>query len=248
MATITLYTTDSSLLEAASVVTEVTEVTPSLWCVAAAATPFYPGGGGQAGDIGTIVGANGSFYVKSTRRRLDGVVDHLGTIEGHLVIGEPCVLTVNAPSRMLNTRLHSGGELVCMAIEEIRPGTPVTKANHRQGQSSITLGVEIAPTDRDRFLRDVEATARRLILAALPVSILTVDDADAAAAICGFKPSINNGPIRIVQISNFARPCAGTHVQCTTKVGGIRIRSFAVRGGETKIGYDLDGTSAEVGA
>lgn len=239
MRTIEIYLRNPDQLETCTIVTAVREAANGQWAVVLAETPFYPEAGGQAGDAGVLVGASGQLCVARTSRGVDDTVDHLGLMEGRFTVGETCKAIVDAATRTLHTRIHSGGELLCAAIEEVRPGTRITKANHRPGQASVTLGIEITKADREPLQQELEASVLRMIRASVPVDILTVHTLEEAAALCGFRPQIDSQAIRIVQIGAFARPCCGTHVRSTLEIGAVRIRSFSVRAGETRIGYDV---------
>src|SRR5204863_3171350 len=51
-------------------------------------TPFYPEGGGQVGDKGTLTWEGGRMEVRDTRRPVGGVIMHRGVItEGTLRTG-----------------------------------------------------------------------------------------------------------------------------------------------------------------
>ncbi|MFZ1522487.1 MAG: alanine--tRNA ligase-related protein, partial [Candidatus Saccharimonadales bacterium] len=82
-------------------------------------TVFYPQGGGQPYDMGLIETDDTKFIVEEVRYA-DGEVLHIGHYEGrHLIQGEDIRLVVDEQRRKLNTRLHSAGHILDMAVNEL---------------------------------------------------------------------------------------------------------------------------------
>src|SRR3989338_5307638 len=76
------------------------------WEIILDKTIFYPQGGGQPSDKGTIVGKHGTAHVKHVRMTGDTVI-HEGTLEGTLVAGEPVQCAIDWELRSHNMRVHS---------------------------------------------------------------------------------------------------------------------------------------------
>src|ERR1700690_3135848 len=74
-------------------------------------TIFYPQGGGQPSDKGTITGKNGIAHVKHVRLTRDTVV-HECSIEGSIEPNEGVHLKVNWKIRYHNMCIHSAGHVV----------------------------------------------------------------------------------------------------------------------------------------
>ena len=81
-------------------------------------TIFYPQGGGQPYDKGLIEGPSGKFLVEEVRF-VDGVVKHMGTLEGTLKPGDEVKCSVDEARRTLHSRLHSGGHVLDMAVNAL---------------------------------------------------------------------------------------------------------------------------------
>ena len=80
---------------------------------------FYPQGGGQPYDTGTISSGDIKFVVEEVRYA-EGEVLHIGRFEHvRFMEGEQVRCTVDAERRLLNTRLHSAGHVLDMAVNEL---------------------------------------------------------------------------------------------------------------------------------
>ena len=80
-------------------------------------TPFYAESGGQVGDTGEIVGANGTARVLDTQK--DGKTwVHSVEIEGELNEGDAVIATVDANRRRAIERAHSATHLLHAALRE----------------------------------------------------------------------------------------------------------------------------------
>ncbi len=83
-------------------------------------TCFYPRGGGQDWDTGTISDSESEFVVEEVRMDENGTVHHIGTFaKGEFSVGQKVVCEVNAERRLLNTRLHSAGHLIDLAADQL---------------------------------------------------------------------------------------------------------------------------------
>ena len=94
-------------------------------------TPFYAESGGQAGDIGSLAGATGSFKVTDTLKIQPEVFGHHGRLEaGVLKAGDRIDAGVDAINRSHTIRNHSATHLMHKALREVlgdhdrQPGNP----------------------------------------------------------------------------------------------------------------------------
>ena len=83
-------------------------------------TPFYAEGGGQVGDQGVLVGAEGRVDIKETTRPVPTLILHKGTVsKGRIREGEQLHLTVNATTRQDVSRNHTATHLVHAALRDL---------------------------------------------------------------------------------------------------------------------------------
>lgn len=126
-------------------------------------TCFYPRGGGQDWDTGTIKSVDGSavFAVQEVRLDENGVVHHIGAFQsGELKPDEEVACAVDTERRTINTRLHSAGHVVDLVVDRLklplvpgRGGTHVadlhdigkitiTKVKTKKGLTKVSYAVE----------------------------------------------------------------------------------------------------------
>ena len=83
-------------------------------------TTFYPQGGGQPYDKGSIEGPSGKFLVEEVRF-VDGAVKHIGKFEsGCFQTDETIKCLVDEARRALHSRIHSAGHVVDMAVTALK--------------------------------------------------------------------------------------------------------------------------------
>ncbi|MGH7238996.1 MAG: alanine--tRNA ligase-related protein, partial [Candidatus Saccharimonadales bacterium] len=94
-------------------------------------TCFYPRGGGQDWDMGTITNSGGSFAVEEVRLDENGDVRHIGSFtEGRFGAGDNVLCAVDGGRRFINTRLHSAGHVIDMAVDSLGLDWVATKGQH----------------------------------------------------------------------------------------------------------------------
>ena len=91
-------------------------------------TCFYPRGGGQDWDTGVILKGDEKFSVEEVRLDQDVVVWHIGSPHVDWPVGTKVKCEVNVERRTTNTRLHSAGHLVDMALQEFEQSWAPAKA------------------------------------------------------------------------------------------------------------------------
>lgn len=190
-------------------------------------TPFYPEGGGQVADTGTITAAGGQFLVEDVRKLPSGVILHRGRmVSGGMGIGERVQATVDQEARRATERNHTATHLLHLALRE------------RLGRHAQQAGSLVAP-DRLRFdfthfqavsseeLAEIEARVNDAILQNLPVSaqVTSYQDAMALGAMALFGEKYGN-TVRMVSIGDVSRElCGGTHVRHSAELGLFKIVS-----------------------
>ena len=193
-------------------------------------TLFYPEGGGQLGDSGTIEGRR----VMDTR--VEGsVIIHLtdGPLSG-LVNGE-----ISWPRRKQLMDHHSAVHVVGGSARALL-GPHIWQAGSSKGERYARLDV----THYRRLTRDdldrIEDHANELIASNLEIEKLVFDRADADAKF-GFELYQGGPPkysqIRVIRIGDHdVQACGGTHHDQTSEIGEVRIiRSSQVQDGVERL-------------
>ena len=189
-------------------------------------TPFYPEGGGQVGDTGTLTAPGGQVLVEDTQRA-GGLIIHKGkVVSGSLQVGERVQATVDQATRAATARNHTATHLLHKALHEVL------------GQHAKQAGSLVAP-DRLRFdfthfqaltrdeLAEIERRVNEAILADLPVvtTITSFQEAQEMGAMALFGEKYGER-VRVVKIGDYSiELCGGTHVPSSAHLGVFKIVS-----------------------
>jgi misacylated tRNA(Ala) deacylase len=203
-------------------------------------TVFYPLGGGQAGDTGTLRLADGSVIpVLDARksRREDATPDdtlHLldpaGGWRSKLAVGTPVTAEIDWERRHRHMRLHTATHLLCALVRELVDGCSIT-AEYARLDFAMT-----EPLDRGR----VQAGLDELIARALPVGCEWITDDELRASPQLVKsmsvgPPLGFGRVRLVRTGDVdLQPCGGTHVRNTAEIGAVRVAKIEKKSARTR--------------
>ncbi len=191
------------------------------------ATPFYPEGGGQVGDQGTLAGPDGRIRVHETTRVRGNWVLHKGTvISGRVLAGESLVATVNAVTRHGAARNHTATHLLHAALREVL-GPHVKQYGSLVTPNRLRFDFSHFRQMNSRDLEDVESLVNVHVLENRPVqtSDMGIQEATQAGALAFFGDKYGER-VRVVGIGEFSKElCGGTHCQQTGEIGSFRIVS-----------------------
>ncbi|MBQ8683660.1 MAG: alanine--tRNA ligase [Clostridia bacterium] len=182
-----------------------------------AETPFYATMGGQEGDTGVIIGANGTFKVEETIKLRGGKVGHVGVMEsGMLSAGETVTLTVEAASRQATCKNHSATHLLQKALRTVL-GSHVEQKGSLVTPGRLRFDFAHFQAMTAEELAQVEALVNEQIAADLPVvtDVMSIDEAKKAGAMALFGEKYDQ-KVRVVSMGDFSKElCGGTHVSHT---------------------------------
>ncbi len=200
------------------------------YIVKLAESPFYPAGGGQVSDIGTIECEHGDC-----RARVEGVFrlgddQALAVIveQGKLDPDEPVLARVDHAARHATECNHTATHLLHAALRE-RLGEHVRQAGSYVGPDKLRFDFSHSAALSAEELRDVEDRVNEWILADDPVRPITttLEEARRLGAMALFGEKYGE-VVRMVQIGegNYSRElCGGTHVRATAEIGLFHIQS-----------------------
>jgi alanyl-tRNA synthetase len=193
-------------------------------------TIFYPEGGGQGADRGSI---NGRALLDVQEK--DGEILHIVSADNAdgLVPG-PVELVVDAERRRDFTVQHTAQHLLSGTILRLS-GKPTV---------SMHLGDEINTIDVDSpelsgdLLLNVEETAARAIEEDHPVIIHLCPPEDVKSFPLRKTPPQGEDIIRVVEIKgNDFSPCCGTHCRSTGQIGILRVLGAEKYKGMTRVSF-----------
>lgn len=190
------------------------------WDIVLSATAFYPEGGGQAADTGTL----GPVRVLHTREEGEQVV-HL--CDGPLEVGSAAEGRIDYEARFLRMQQHTGEHIVSGII---CGKYGYHNVGFHMGNDTITIDFDgvISPAD----LPAIEAAANRAVWANLPVRCWVPGPEELPHVVYRTKRALP-WPVRIVEVPGFdSCACCGVHVARTGEVGLIKLFSaIPCRGG-----------------
>jgi Ser-tRNA(Ala) deacylase AlaX len=189
-------------------------------------TAFYPLGGGQPFDIGTIKGANGIAVVKDVRVE-NGLVTHLGDVKGSIAEGEAVVGSIDWNRRYALMRNHT---LAHLMAEAIRRATGASSEVVGSGLDVDKARLDIAnQSSLGPFLPEIQKAANSVIKENRPVEIKTLQRNEAEEYVARFHENLKTLPpqvqnVRIIEVKGWhACACGGTHVKSTGEIGEAEI-------------------------
>lgn len=203
-------------------------------------TVFYPQGGGQPYDKGTIEFETSKFIVEEVRY-FDGIVKHIGKFEnGTIKKDDKVKCLVDKTRRELNSKLHSAGHLVDMAAVELKlPFTPV-KGYHFPDGPYVEYSGTLSEAEKENIKTSIENLCNKFIKAGNPVKPVFMNK-DEMKSVCHFVPDNipTNKPARVIMFGNFGMPCGGTHVKDISEIKQMTIRKIKIGGNTVRVAYDI---------
>jgi len=195
------------------------------------ATIFYPEGGGQGADRGTINGVPVIDVQETDTKEILHFVDP--ALADRLPIG-PVELRLNAERRRDLATQHTAQHLLSATILRLT-GAPTV---------SMHLGDEICTIDIDRGdlagqdFSAIEEAVQDVVEADFPILIHLCPPEDINAFPLRKKPPQGEEVIRVVEIDGYDySPCCGTHLPSTGRIGSVKILGSERYKGMTRLSF-----------
>jgi misacylated tRNA(Ala) deacylase len=200
-------------------------------------TVFYATSGGQPGDAGRLIRADGSetaIATTVTGETKDEIIHVPASPQNLPAVGERVRLSIDWPRRLKLMRMHTA----CHLLTVVCP-FPITGASVGEEESRVDFDIPETGYSRE----DVTARMMELVTAGHPVSTRWITDDDLAAnpglvKSKNVRPPSGTGRIRLVLIGENgaidSQPCGGTHVASTIEVGEIHIGKIEKKGRENR--------------
>lgn len=216
-----LYLTDSYQREFDATVTEITDD----GALVLSATAFYPTGGGQPHDTGTLSNGALSWQVIGVTKRGGTVLHIIEPVSEMPSIGEPLHGTLDWERRYRLMRTHSALHVLCgVVFREF--GALVTGGNMATDKARMDFELDDLNPDR---VAHIERVANTEITQARDITWRSLPRDEAFQIPDLIRTKINLLPesiseIRIVEIDGLdLQADGGTHVRNTREIGGIRV-------------------------
>ncbi|MBB5189447.1 misacylated tRNA(Ala) deacylase [Silvimonas terrae] len=198
-------------------------------------TLFYPSGGGQPGDTGTLALADGTqLAITDTRRDKEtrDILHLLASDTPRLPPGTPVTLTLDWARRHRHMRVHTCLHLLSVVIKAGVTGGNLTADTGRL-DFDLPEGMEL---DKDQ----IEAELNRLITQDRPVRVqMTSGEAlqrqPELIKTMSVTPPLHLPEIRLIDIEGVdLQPCGGTHVARTGEIGAVTVKKIESKGARNK--------------
>lgn len=209
-------------------------------------TVFYPLGGGQAGDSGVLVLADGHLLaIADTRKAKDEAGQPTGAIAHVPQAGQEALLEELRPGagvvaridwdrRHKLMRFHTSTHLLCHLVPQLVNGCSITPDYARLDFNMTD------PLDKDALTAGIA----RLVAAAHAVAVGSIADEelDANPALVksmSVQPPRGTGRIRTIRIGGADaaidfQPCGGTHVANTSEIGPVVVTRIEKKSATTR--------------
>jgi alanyl-tRNA synthetase len=192
-------------------------------------TIFYPEGGGQSADRGTING-----IPLTDVREKDGEILHLVAEGGERLVPGPAELVLDARRRRDFTVQHTAQHLLSGTILRMT-GKPTVSM--RLGEEFNTIDVD-TPDLAAETLAVIEEAVMDAIEEDAPVIIHRCPPEDVTAFPLRKVPPQGEAVIRVVEIRGHDfSPCCGTHCVSSGQIGMLRILGAEKYKGMTRISF-----------
>ena len=192
-------------------------------------TIFYPEGGGQPGDTGTLQVDGKNLAIIDTRKgESPGHIRHqLESPDHGLAVGDEVTLSLDWDRRYKHMRMHT-----CLHLLGSLIPVPVTGGSVGAEKSRLDFDIGEHQLDKD----DLTARLNALIESAHPISFGTIteqelDEKPELVRTMSVQPPRGAGDIRTVTVQDVDyQPCGGTHIANTREIGAVRVSKIENKG------------------
>ncbi len=227
MTTECLFREDAYLDECQAIVTALTDKGG----IVLDRTVFYATSGGQPGDRGVFISADGEIPI-ATAAYCDAAKTEIAHVPAEGVarrpaVGERITARIDRDLRYRRMRMHTAMHLLSAALPY-----PVTGGSVGEDEGRLDFDIPEAGLDKD----EITAKLAAMIAADAAVRIRWITDEELAAnpglvKTMSVKPPSGAGRVRLVEIEGFdLQPCGGTHVRRTGEIGAIRVTQIEKKG------------------
>lgn len=199
-------------------------------------TIFYPTGGGQPGDVGTLTTADGrAVPVADTRKgkAVQGIVHVPGEGAATLSEGETVTVNLDWDRRYRLMRMHTALHILCSLVDGGVTGGQIGDAKSRL---DFNLEPENVP-EKDPLTEKLNA----VVAGDHAVTIGSITDAELEAnpdlvRTMSVKPPMGAGKVRMIRIGEDVdyQPCGGTHVKATGEIGRLEVTKIENKGKQNR--------------
>lgn len=198
-------------------------------------TVFYAASGGQPGDSGRIIRADGSAIITATAIHPDGDKTQIAHLpdEGQALpeVGDAVTAEIDWDRRYRLMRMHTALHLLSVVF-----AFPVTGGSIGEDKGRLDFDMPDVPENLAALEQGLNALAGRN----LAVSQEWISDAEMAAnpnliKTMNVRPPMGQGRVRLIRIEDAdLQPCGGTHVRNTGEIGPLKLGKIEKKGKQNR--------------
>ena len=228
-----LYQTDSYLREFSATIASVDAGTRA---VVLDQSAFYPGGGGQPCDFGTLTVADLTYPVEKVKKQGDDVLHFLGGMEPLPVPGSAVSGSLDWERRYKLMRTHSALHILCGTVFRDY-GAKVTGGDMDPLKGRMDFEFE---TMRGELVKAIEAATNLEVQQGREIRVKILPREEAFQIPDLIRTKINLLPEGILQVRTVEivgldlQADGGTHVKNTSEVGKIKVADYKSKGAINK--------------
>jgi misacylated tRNA(Ala) deacylase len=228
-----IYQTDSYIKEFDA---KVASVFPEERAIVLDRTAFYPGGGGQPCDFGTVTIDGVTYPVNKVKKQGDEVLHFLGGDASLPAVGSAAHGILDWERRYRLMRTHTALHILCGTVFRDY-GALVTGGEMEPGKGRLDFEFE---TMRGELVREIEAAINKEAAQGREIRVQILPREEAFQIPDLIRTKINLLPpgishVRTVEIVGLdLQADGGTHVRNTSEVGTIRVANYKSKGAINK--------------
>lgn len=187
-------------------------------------TPFYPEGGGQVGDKGTLVSANETIDIIDTKKENNLILHFAKQLPEN--VNATFMAKVNTDLRTSTSKNHSATHLMHLALRTVL-GTHVEQKGSLVNPNYLRFDFSHFSKVTDEELRQVEASVNAQIEAQLQLGEyrnIPIQEALAKGAMALFGEKYGD-TVRMIEFGDSKELCGGIHVKNTAEIWHFKIVS-----------------------
>ena len=198
-------------------------------------TIYYASSGGQAGDAGVLIDADGAEVAIATAVYTDAAKTEIAHMPADgapaLAVGDTVTAVIDWGKRHARMRMHTALHLLTAALPYA-----VTGGSVGETESRLDFDIPEAGLDKD----EITARVNAMIETNAAVTSRWISDAELEAnpglvKTMSVKPPMGTGSVRLIEIAGLdLQPCGGTHVRSTAEIGPVRVTQIEKKGKQNR--------------
>jgi len=225
-----LFREDSYLKECTAKVVDIND----LGGIVLDRTIFYPTGGGQPGDKGTLSLSDGSAITIATTVKgntPDEIVHVPAEGQNLPTVGDTVTAEIDWVSRHRLMRMHS-----CLHLLSAVLPYPVTGGQVSDGKGRLDFDLPEATLDKEEITQKLnDLISQNLEVSFSWISDEELDQKPELVKTMSVQPPRGSGRIRLIRVDGTdLQPCGGTHVKNTSEIGSVRVRKIEKKGRQNR--------------